>query len=112
MFILPQLVGWATFGSFLILKGALLNALFAEPAGYGYGYARGWGEGGSLTEELGLGAGGGEYTVPYLEEWTVSHTKLDRLTLDVWSNVILMQPRLHGSILSAVFPDQGGMNHG
>ena len=68
-----QLVGWFTFGTFLILKGAFLNSVYEQKqSGGSYGYGRTFGR--SLTEELGVGNGPEEiyFKLPYVEEWTVS----------------------------------------
>ena len=77
-----QLVGWFTFGTFLILKGALLNAVYEEKSAGSYastGYGRSYGR--SLTEELGVEQGDLEavYTVPYVKEWTVGKKKKKQL---------------------------------
>lgn len=69
-----QLVGWFIFGSLLIFKGAIMNAISDDSAG---GF-RSLGEGPlTLTEELGLGReSGGHYKVPYIKEWMVSTTMI------------------------------------
>ena len=66
-------MGWFTFGTFLILKGAFLNSVYEQKqSGGSYGYGRTFGR--SLTEELGVGNGPEEiyFKLPYVEEWTVS----------------------------------------
>ena len=67
-------MGWFTFGTFLILKGAFLNSVYEQKqSGGSYGYGRTFGR--SLTEELaGVGNGPEEiyFKLPYIEEWTVS----------------------------------------
>ena len=70
-----QLVGWFTFGTFLILKGAFLNSVYEQKqSGGSYGYGRTFGRSFTLTEELGYGTGPEEiyFDLPYIEEWTVS----------------------------------------
>lgn len=71
--VLFQLVGWFTFGTFLILKGAFLNAVYDSSSG-GYsstGYGRNFG-GGSLTDQLGVTEEEAVYKLPWVEKWTVS----------------------------------------
>ena len=68
-------MGWFTFGTFLILKGAFLNSVYEQKqSGGSYGYGRNFGS--SLTEWLGGGNVQGpeelEFKLPYIEEWTVS----------------------------------------
>ena len=81
-----QLVGWFTFGTFLILKGAFLNSVYEQKQGGGsYGYGRTFGS--SLTERLGLGNGPEEiyFKLPYIEEWTVSV-----MTKVIWATFIVL----------------------
>ena len=66
-------MGWFTFGTFLILKGAFLNSVYEQKqSGGSYGYGRTFGR--SLTQDLGVGNGPEEiyFKLPYIEEWTVS----------------------------------------
>ena len=68
-------MGWFTFGTFLILKGAFLNSVYEQKqSGGSYGYGRTFGRSFTLTEELGYGTGPEEiyFDLPYIEEWTVS----------------------------------------
>ena len=81
-----QLVGWFTFGTFLILKGAFLNSVYEQKqSGGSYGYGRTFGH--SLTEELGVGNGPEEiyFKLPYIEEWTVSV-----MTQMIWAASIVL----------------------
>ena len=73
---ISQLVGWFTFGTFLILKGAFLNSVYEQKqSGGSYGYGRTFSR--SLTEELAGENGPQEiyFKLPYIEEWTVSRVQ-------------------------------------